>query len=70
MTKGYAVPNLLFQIFSGQERTLTCERRGKRKAATALANKNARTIWAMLAYGTEFNLSPLCSGGFIFAESY
>lgn len=31
------------------------QRRGKQKACAALANKNARTIWAMIAYGTEFN---------------
>jgi transposase len=33
------------------------ERRGFQKAAVALANRNARTIWAMLAHGTEFNAS-------------
>jgi len=30
------------------------ERRGWNKAAVALANKNARTIWALLAKGTEY----------------
>lgn len=30
------------------------ERRGSNKAAVALANKNARIIWALLAHGTEY----------------
>jgi transposase len=33
------------------------EEKGAKKAAVALANKNARTIWAMLRYGTAFNES-------------
>jgi transposase len=30
------------------------ERRGKNRAAVALANKNARTVWALLARGEEY----------------
>lgn len=33
------------------------ERRGKQKAWVALANKNARAVWAMFAYDTEFDRS-------------
>lgn len=36
-------------------------RRGSHKAAVALANKNARTIWAMLAYGTRYNPEQLAA---------
>lgn len=34
------------------------ERRGKHIAAVALANKTARIIWALLARGEEYRLSP------------
>jgi len=30
------------------------ERRGARKAAVALANKNIRTAWAMVRYGKSY----------------
>jgi len=35
-----------------------CERRGRPIAAVALANKTARTIWALLARGEEYRPSP------------
>lgn len=38
------------------------ERRGKRRAAVALANKTIRTAWAMLHYGKAYRPSPLIHG--------
>ena len=35
--------------------TSLIQRRGKHKAYTALANKNARRIWAVMVYGTQGN---------------
>ena len=37
----------------------TQKRRGRNVAAVALANKNARTAWAVLFRGTAFNLDHL-----------
>jgi len=33
------------------------QRRGKQKAYVALANKNARILWALIAKGTEYDPS-------------
>lgn len=38
------------------------ERRGKRRAAVALANKTIRTAWAMLHYDKAYRPSPLMHG--------
>ena len=49
------------QMAAGRTDKLSCwamrlkERRGYHKAVVALAAKNARIIWAMLAHGTQFN---------------
>jgi hypothetical protein len=33
------------------------ERKGRNLAAVALANKNIRTAWALLRYGTTYQMS-------------
>lgn len=38
------------------------ERRGKRRAAVALANKTIRTAWAMLHYDNAYRPSALMQG--------
>jgi transposase len=35
------------------------QRRGVNRATVALANKNARTAWAILRYGTEYRAGPM-----------
>lgn len=37
------------------------ERRGPGRAAVALANRNIRTAWAMLRYGTDYQPQPLAA---------
>ena len=36
------------------------DRRHPNIAAVALANKNARTVWALLAHGREFRANDAC----------
>jgi transposase len=40
------------------------ERRGKNRAAVALANKNARIVWALLAHNEEYRISTAAAQNF------